>query len=188
MAEGGGKVTTGAIIAVARDGAHRFSKRRVDEIRLVAGIGVEGDAHAGETVQHRSRVAVDPTQPNPRQVHLIAAERLAELAVAGFTLAPGELGENITTEGIDLLALPRGARLRFLSGAEIEVTGLRNPCAQIEAHRPGLLSEMVGRAKDGTPVLKCGIMAVVLTGGLVRAGEPVTLDLPTLPHVRLHRV
>lgn len=177
-----------SVVAVARDGVHRFSKSPVPSIRLVAGIGVEGDAHAGVTVKHRSRVRQDPTQPNLRQVHLVAAELLDELAAAGFDVAPGALGENVTTRGLDLVGLPTGTVLRFGAGAEVEVTGLRNPCSQIEDFRPGLLARVLGRDAEGRLVRKAGIMAIVRRGGAVRPGDPVVVILPPEPFRPLERV
>jgi MOSC domain-containing protein YiiM len=167
---------TARIIAVARDGTHRFSKQPVEDITLVEGLGVEGDAHAGVTVKHRSRVARDPTQPNLRQVHLLQAELLAELAARGFDVAPGDIGENVLTEGIDLLALPTGARLRLGRSAIVEVTGLRNPCAQLDRFRPGLMQAVLDRAADGTLIRKAGIMGVVFRGGSVRAGDAILVE------------
>lgn len=176
------------VLAVARDGGHRFSKPLVEAITLLPGLGVEGDAHAGVTVQHRSRVAADPSQPNLRQVHLIQAELFAELAAQGLAVTPGALGENVTTEGIDLLGLPTGARLRLGATALVEVTGRRNPCAQIERFRPGLLAAVLGRDAAGRLVRKAGIMGVVLEGGLVRPGDRIGLTLPPPPHRALERV
>jgi MOSC domain-containing protein YiiM len=177
----------GRVVAVACDGAHRFSKVGVPGIDLIAGLGVAGDAHAGVTVRHRSRVAVDPTQPNLRQVHLIASELLDELNEAGFALVPGALGENVTTAGIDLLALPRGTSLAFPGGAAVTVTGLRNPCAQIEAFRPGLLARVLLRSGEAL-VRRAGIMAVVAAGGPVRPGDSIAVHLPPGPHLPLERV
>lgn len=168
----------GSVAAVARDAAHRFSKCTVDAIRLIEGIGIEGDAHAGKTVQHRSRVARDPSEPNLRQVHLIHLELLNEVREDGFSVAPGAMGENITTRGIDLLGLPTGAVLELGDEAELEVTGLRTPCRQIDGLAQGLLRRMVGRAPDGSVVRRAGVMAVVLRGGLVTAGDPVRVRLP----------
>ncbi len=176
------------IVSVSARGEHRFSKGVVDTIDLLKGEGVAGDAHCGVTVKHRSRVAVDPTQPNLRQVHLIAAELLDELAARGFTVRPGDLGENILTRGLDLLALPRGTRLTLGATAQVEVTGLRNPCAQIEAFQPGLLSAVLEHAADGSLIRKAGIMGVVLASGPVRPGDTVSVHLPALPHQRLERV
>lgn len=178
----------GTIVAVARDEGHRFSKPLLPAIRLLAGLGVEGDAHCGKTVKHRSRVAVDPTQPNLRQVHLIHAELFEELAGKGFSLRPGEIGENVTTRGLDLLALPAGTRLRLGSEALVEVTGLRNPCVQIEAFQPGLLKAVLGRDANGHLVRKAGIMAIVLEDGEVRPGDSIVVTLPALPHRALERV
>lgn len=156
-------------------------------IDIVAGLGVAGDAHAGTTVKHRSRVAVDPTQPNLRQVHLIASELLDEVNGQGFEVTPGALGENITTQGIDLIGLPRGTILA-IGEVRLSVTGLRNPCSQIDKFRPGLLKLMVGKREDGTPLLRTGIMTIVLEGGSVRAGDAIEIVLPAEPHIRLERV
>jgi MOSC domain-containing protein YiiM len=173
------------VVAVARDPEHRFSKDVVASIELVAGLGVTGDAHAGTTVQHRSRVAADPTRPNLRQVHLVGSELLAELDALGLPVAPGQLGENVTTAGLDLPALPRGTVLRLGPSAAVEVTGLRNPCAQIDAFRPGVLRVVVGRGPGGEVVRRAGVMAVVLAGGEVRPGDPVAVELPPGPHLPL---
>lgn len=181
-------MTASRVVSVAASPVHGFSKPALDEIRLLAGLGVEGDAHCGETVKHRSRVRVDPTQPNLRQVHLVHAELFAELAARGFEIAPGAIGENITTEGIDLLGLPRGARLAIGDEALVEITGLRNPCAQLDAYRPGLTAAVLGRDADGKLVRKAGIMGIVIVGGTVRAGDPIALHLPAEPHERLERV
>ena len=170
------------VVSVSRDGMHRFSKMAASSINLIAGLGVEGDTHAGRTVQHRSRVAADPTQPNLRQVHLLHAELFDELREQGFDVQPGQLGENITTAGIDLLDLPRGTRLTLGPRAAVEVTGLRNPCLQIDAFRPRLLRAVLHRTADGTLVRKAGIMGIVIEGGLVSQGDPVVVDLPAGPH------
>lgn len=178
----------GKVVAVARSARHRFSKTVVPDILAVANEGIEGDAHRGETVQHRSRVAIDPDQPNLRQVHLIHEELFAELAARGFSIGPGALGENITTRGIDLLALPTGIRLAVGEGALLEVTGLRNPCAQIERFQGGLLAAVLDRDPDGEVVRKAGIMSIVVNGGVIRAGDAVSVHFPPLPHRPLERV
>jgi MOSC domain-containing protein YiiM len=163
---------------VARGGEHRFAKAARDSIELLAGLGVAGDAHCGATVQHRSRLKKTPEAPNLRQVHLIHAELFAELARAGFSVAPGELGENVTTQGIDLLGLPRGARLRLGKAALLELTGLRNPCFQIDDNvAPGAMAATLELAADGSVVRKAGVMAIVLEGGEVRAGDAVRVEL-----------
>jgi MOSC domain len=164
------------ILALARDGAHRFAKQAQERLTLLAGVGVEGDAHAGRLVQHLSRIARDPTTPNLRQVHLIHAELFEELAVKGFVVEPGQLGENVTTRGINLLALSRGTRLRLGPDALIEITGLRNPCNQINGIAPGLMNAVLDQAEDGSLVRKCGVMAVVVSTGEVRVGDPIVLD------------
>ncbi|BBE74590.1 MOSC domain-containing protein [Oharaeibacter diazotrophicus] len=176
------------VVAVAADDGHRFSKPVRAAIDLIAGLGVAGDAHAGVTVQHRSRVAVDPTQPNLRQVHLVACETLDELVAAGFAVAPGVIGENVTTANLDLLALPRGTRLRLGAEAVVEVTGLRNPCAQLDCFQKGLTAALLGRDADGGLVRKAGVMAIVVAGGTVGPDDPIGVELPPRPWQRLERV
>ncbi|PZN96209.1 MAG: MOSC domain-containing protein [Hyphomicrobiales bacterium] len=178
----------GTVITVSGAQGHGFSKPVRGSIRLQKGLGVEGDAHCGETVKHRSRVAVDPNQPNLRQVHLLHAELLDELNAAGFEVAPGQMGENVLTRGIDLLALPVGTKLRLGADALVEITGLRNPCAQIEAFRPGLLAAVLGRDAQGRVVRKAGIMGIVLESGEITPGNPIVVTLPALPHRALERV
>lgn len=179
----------GAVVtAVARSAGHTFSKAPQPAIRLVAGLGVEGDAHQGATVKHRSRVARDPAQPNLRQVHLIHAELHDELRAAGFTVGPGELGENVTTRGVDLLALPAGTRLRLGADALVELTGLRNPCAQLDRFQQGLTAAVLDRDAEGRPVRKAGVMAVVVAGGEVRPGDAVGVELPEGERRRLEVV
>ncbi|MBM7440336.1 MOSC domain-containing protein YiiM [Streptomyces sp. HB132] len=173
---------------MSSNGAYSFTKPAKETITLLAGLGVEGDVHAGVTVKHRSRIAQDPTQPNLRQVHLMHQELFAGLRDAGFEVGPGDLGENVTTSGIDLLALPVGTLLRLGDEAVVEVTGLRNPCLQIDNFQEGLLRQVVGRADDGTVVRKAGIMGVVRTGGVVRPGDAVEVRLPAEPHRPLERV
>ncbi|MGL5910716.1 MAG: MOSC domain-containing protein [Phycicoccus sp.] len=175
------------VVAVHAGDIHAFSKSTVDGIRLVEGWGVEGDVHAGVTVKHRSRVAADPSQPNLRQVHLIHVELLDTLAAAGFEVRPGQLGENITTRGVDLPGLPVGTRMT-VGGATVTVTGLRNPCRQIDAFRPGLLKQLVRTGGDGVVERLAGVMSVVSRSGSVRGGDPVTIALPPGPHRRLTRV
>jgi len=179
----------GAVVeSVSASATHSFSKAVLPGIRLLAGLGVEGDAHLGTTVKHRSRVAVDPTQPNLRQVHLIHAELLDELADAGFAVAPGQLGENLTTRGVDLLSLSAGTVLEFGAGARVEVTGLRNPCVQIDGFADGLLKQLVRRGGDGRVERRAGVMGIVLEGGPVEAGMSVEVSAPEGPHVPLVRV
>jgi len=165
------------VVAVNCSAEYTFSKPSSEEITLVAGLGVEGDAHFGARVQHRHRVAQDPDQPNLRQVHLIQSELFAEVAAAGYTVTPGDLGENITTAGIDLLALPTGTTLRLGDEALIALTGLRSPCRQINGFREGLLEQLIERV-DGRTVRRGGVMAVVVQGGRVRAGDSIEVGLP----------
>ncbi len=178
----------GVVASLSRSQTHSFSKQDANWLDLIAGQGVAGDAHCGTTVKHRSRVAADPSQPNLRQVHLIAAELIDELGEAGFAIAPGDLGENVLTRGLDLMTLPRGTRLRIGSEAELELTGLRNPCGQIEAFRPGLLAKVALRADDGTIVRRAGVMAIVTQGGRISTGDAIEVMLPALPHEPLERV
>jgi MOSC domain-containing protein YiiM len=176
------RMRPGCVVAVARDDTHLFSKRRVDEIHVVAGLGVAGDVHQGVTVKHRSRVAADPTKPNLRQVHLLHSELFDELRAAGFAIDPADLGENITTLGIDLLGLPRGTLLHVGQSTVLEVTGLRNPCRHIEQFRAGLLAAVLGKTTDGRVVRKTGIMTIAKAGGAVRPGDIIDVELPSRLH------
>lgn len=176
------------VTAVSRAAAHEFSKGNQECVRLLEGLGVEGDAHLGRTVQHRSRVAKDPTQPNLRQVHLIHEELHDELNANGFSVSPGDMGENVTTRGVDLLGLPRGAKLSLGDTAVVEVTGLRNPCVQLDRFQAGLMAAVLDRDDEGGLVRKSGVMAVVLTGGEVRPGDSISVELPPPPHRPLDRV
>jgi MOSC domain-containing protein YiiM len=165
-----------------------MQKANCASIQLLAGLGVWDDAHQGVMVKHRSRVARDPSQPNLRQVHLIHAELHDALAAQGFVLKPGEMGENVTTRGLDLLGLPTGARLRLGETAVIEVTGLRNPCLQLDGIQPGLMAATLERDARGRLVRKAGVMGIVLAGGDVRPGDPIRVELPAAPHRPLEPV
>ncbi len=173
------------VVGVHQAPTHAFSKQPCDHIRLIPGIGVDGDAHAGATVKHRSRVARDPSQPNLRQVHLIHYELIDELSARGFNVKPGAMGENITTRSIDLLALPRGARLRLGAEALIEITGLRNPCKQLDDYQAGLMNAVLDRDDQGQLIRKAGVMAIVLNGGMVRPNDLIAVELPTKPFQKL---
>lgn len=175
------------VLAVHRSGTHSFSKPTVEHIDLIEGIGVAGDAHSGTTVKHRSRVRLDADQPNLRQVHLIHAELFDHLATVGHRVCPGDLGENITTRGLALLELPVGTRLG-IGEAVITVTGLRNPCQQINDFQPGLLKQVLRKDADGNLERLTGVMGIVSRGGTVRAGDDVAVDLPPEPHHRLTKV
>jgi MOSC domain-containing protein YiiM len=177
---------TARIVALAVSATHTMSKPTRDRIRLLEGLGVEGDAHLGATVKHRSRVRVDPTAPNLRQVHLIHAELFDELRGKGFDITPGQMGENVTTTGIDLLALPRGTRLS-IGSATIEVTGLRNPCTQLDGIQPGLMEAVIERT-PGSLIRKAGVMAIVLSTGEVAVGDAIRIEIPKTPHERLKPV
>jgi MOSC domain-containing protein YiiM len=177
--------TSARVVAVSRCGTHRFSKPTQLSIRLLEGLGVDGDAHLGVTVKHRSRVARDPTQPNLRQVHLLHEELIAELRDAGFDVAPGVLGENVTTRGIDLLGLARGTRLFLGATAVVEITGLRNPCSQLDRYQPGLMAATLDRDAQGNLIRKAGVMGIVLASGDVHGGDAIGVEPPPGPHERL---
>lgn len=175
----------GVVTAVSRNEEYSFTKPVRRSITLLAGLGVEGDVHQGVTMKHRSRVAKDPTQPNLRQVHLVHAELFDELRDKGYAVEPGAIGENVTTRGIDLLGLPTGTVLRLGAEAVVRVTGLRNPCLQIDGFSKGLLKEVLGRGPGGELVRRAGIMSVVLAGGVVRPGDEIRVELPAEPHTAL---
>lgn len=174
--------TVPRVVSVSLASGHDFTKPCVDSIELIAGVGVRGDAHAGATVRHRSRVRKDPSAPNLRQVHLVHRELFDELAGKGFAVGPGDIGENVVTEGLDLLGLATGTLLHLGDEAVVEVTGLRNPCAQLDGFQPGLMAAVLDRTPDGALVRKAGIMSVVLQGGLVCPGDAVRVVLPDPPH------
>jgi MOSC domain-containing protein YiiM len=175
----------GFVEAVSQRRGHTFSKQPRMWIRLQAGLGVEGDAHSGVTVKHRSRVARDPAQPNLRQVHLLHRELLEALQTQGFVIGPGEIGENILTCGVDLLGLPAGTVLRIGPAAEVQVTGLRNPCSQLDRFKPGLMAAVLGRDAAGNLVRKAGVMAIVLSSGEVRPSDTIEIVMPPEPYRRL---
>jgi MOSC domain-containing protein YiiM len=176
------------VVSVSAYLEHSFSKPTHSQIALLAGLGVAGDAHCGKTVKHRSRVAQNPDQPNLRQVHLIHAELFDELSEKGFSVQPGDLGENVTTHGIDLLSLPVGTKLKIGPDAIVALTGLRNPCAQIDNFQKGLLEAVLDHDSEGNLVRKAGVMGIVLKGGEVRPGDGISIELPPLPHQPLERV
>ena len=178
----------GIVAAVASSPTHSFSKSLRDNITLLTGIGVEGDTHSGKTIQHRSRVAKDPTQPNLRQVHLIQAELFDELQRLDLAISPGQVGENITTRGIDLLGLPTGTSLYIGNTAVVKITGLRNPCVQLDQFKKGLLAAVVAQDENGNLVRKAGVMGIVAKGGEVRPGDVIRIELPDKPHIPLERV
>ena len=181
-------MSAAVVTAVSSDSQHSFSKPVRRAIKLIAGLGVEGDAHAGRTVQHLSRIARDPSVPNLRQVHLIHAELHDELSLRGYQISPGDMGENVTTRGIDLLGLPTGTKLRLGPDAVVQVTGLRNPCVQLDGFQPGLMKAVLHRDAAGRLVRKAGVMAIVLIGGQVTAGDRIGVDCPPEPHVPLQPV
>jgi len=176
------------VVAVSSSSIHAFSKGTAAQIKLLAGLGVEGDAHCGVTVKHRSRVAQDPTQPNLRQVHLIHAELFEELVAQGFKVAPGQIGENIATRNLNLLALPVDTELHIGASAIVKLTGLRNPCEQLNQFQAGLTAAVLGRTPEGKLVRKAGVMGVVIASGVVQPGGAITVRLPIEPHRILERV
>jgi MOSC domain-containing protein YiiM len=177
-----------SVVAASLRAGHHFSKTPSLGIRLLTGLGVAGDAHMGETVKHRSRVRKDPTQPNLRQVHLIHAELFDELRANGFAVQPGDLGENITTLGIDLLALPSGTRLHLGASAVVELTGLRNPCIQLDRFQQGLMAATLDKDADGHLIRKAGIMSIVISDGDVRPGDAIAVEMAAAPHRALQPV
>jgi len=179
---------SGTVMAVSRSPTHTMTKPNAGSIRLLAGLGVDGDAHQGATVQHRSRIERFGGTPNLRQVHLIHAELFDELREAGFMVSPGEMGENVTTHGVALLGLPTGARLHLGAAAVVEVTGLRNPCRQLDKLQPGLMAATLARDAAGNLIRKAGIMGIVLAGGEVKGGDPIQIELPPAPHQPLQPV
>ena len=178
----------GKVIALSKSGKHTMQKFNTPQIHLLKGLGVEGDAHLGVTVKHRSRVAKDPTQPNLRQVHLIQYELHQELAQKGYEISPGQMGENITTQGIDLLNLPKDTVLQIGASASIQITGLRNPCHQLDGIQKGLMKAVLDRDQTGKLIRKAGIMGIVLTDGIVKIEDPIEINLPPRPYLPLERV
>ena len=177
----------GKVIALSKSGSHTFNKYNCDHLNLLTGLGVEGDAHMGKTVKHRSRVKKDPTTPNLRQVHLMHTELFEELSEKGFTVHPGEMGENITTRGIDLLNLPKNTVLK-IGASEIVITGLRNPCSQLESIQTGLMKAVLDTNEQGEIIRKAGIMGVVQAGGEIAKGDTIFVHLPEQPHLALEKV
>lgn len=183
-----GAMTDGVVVAVSSSPSHTFSKPNQNSIMLLKGLGVEGDAHMGDRVKHVSRVARDPTAPNLRQVHLIHSELFDELRGKGFDVLPGQMGENITTAGIDILSLPRGTQLRLGKEAVVELTGLRDPCTQLDDFRAGLMNAVLDRDDKGGIIRKSGVMGIVLSGGEVRSGDSIAVRLPEGVLHRLEKV
>lgn len=179
---------TGVVAAVSSSSTHTIAKPTQQRVRLLTGLGVQGDAHQGSTVKHRSLAARDPKRPNLRQVHLIHAELHDELREAGIPVEAGQMGENITTRGVDLLGLPLGTRLVIGDAAVVEVTGLRAPCVQLDSIQPGLMRATLGRDEDGNVLYKAGVMSIVVSDGEVRPGDPIAVELPPRPHRRLEPV
>jgi MOSC domain-containing protein YiiM len=176
------------VISVSRSPSHGFSKQVEPALTLLAGLGVEGDAHLGTTTQHLYRMRIDPTLPNLCQVHLLHSEVFDEVRAKGYEVVPGQLGENVCTRGLDLLGLPTGTKLAVGDEVLLEVTGIRNPCKQINAHRAGLMDALLDRAEDGSLIRKAGIMSIVLQGGTVKPGDQIVVTLPPEPHRPLEPV
>ena len=173
--------TNGSVVSVSRSPKHGFTKQVQTSITLLAGRGVEGDAHAGETVQHLYRMKLDPTAPNLAQVHFLHVELFDEMAAEGHALAPGAMGENVLTQGLDLLGMPTGALFR-IGDTLVEISGIRDPCKKIDTLGKGLTKRLFDRAADGTLIRKAGIMGVVREGGTIRPGDRITVELPPEPH------
>ena len=181
-------MNSGIVKSVSKSSTHTFSKYNCDKIVLLKGLGVEGDAHMGKKVKHRSRVVKDPNQPNLRQVHLIHSELFDELTVKGFDVNDGDIGENITTKGIELLALPKDTILKIGETAKIQITGLRNPCSQLDSIKSGLMKAVLDKDDDGNLIRKSGVMGIVLEGGDVVAGNEIIVELPDKPYLKLQKV
>ena len=176
------------VVSVSQCESHNFSKNQVESICLIEGEGIKGDAHCGITVKHRSRVKKDPSQPNLRQVHLIHNELIGELQQKGFDVHPATMGENITTSGIDLLGLPTDAILKIGKQVKIKITGLRNPCVQLDEYQKGLTAAVLDRDKKGNLIRKAGVMGIVIVGGDVKTGDEIQVVLPQVPHKSLECV
>lgn len=176
------------VLSVSLNPVHGFHKQIVEKINLDTGKGVVGDAHYGKKVKHRSRVRQNPDQPNLRQVHLIHAELFEELKEKGFNIKPGDMGENLTTRGISLLDLPKGTILEIGETVRLEVTGLRNPCNQLNDFRAGLMHALLDKGENGTLIRKAGIMSIVLTGGQIIPGDKISVVYPAKPYIHLDRI
>lgn len=177
-----------SVVSLSTSPTHSMSKKKVTQVELIKGIGISGDAHAGKKVKHRSRVRQNPDQPNLRQVHLIHSELFEELSTKGFMIKAGEMGENITTKGIDLLALSKGCILSIGSDVKVEITGLRNPCDQLNGLQEGLLNAVLDKDGNGKLIRKAGIMGVVLTSGIVKNGDKIIEFYQPEKHQALERV
>lgn len=181
-------INKATVIALSKSETHSFSKVNCEKLLLLEGLGIEGDAHMGKTVKHISRVKQDSAQPNLRQVHLIHSELFDEIELKGFHVNPGQIGENVTTHGIDLLSLPKGTILKIGADAAIEVTGLRNPCNQLNSIKEGLMNAVLGKDDNGTIILKAGIMGIVINGGEIHVKDTIEVVLPQQPYIKLERV
>ena len=179
---------SGIVKSLNISSSYTFHKYNQPSITLIEGLGIEGDIHAGKTVKHRSRVRKDPNQPNLRQVHLIHSELHEELAIKGFSVTAGQMGENVTTVGIPLLNLPKDTILHLGNDAQVQVTGLRNPCVQLDNFQKGLLKAVLDKDESGNLIRKSGIMGIVLKGGVVHQGDTIRVELPSLPHLKLEKV
>ena len=178
----------GLVTAVSKSDTHTMSKKNVKTIHLIEGLGVNGDAHMGKNVKHRSRVSKNPNQPNLRQIHLIHSELLSELLIKGFNIIPGEMGENITTVNIDLLSLPKDTILNIGKDSQIKITGLRNPCHQLNGIKDGLMKAVLGQDNYGNLIRKAGVMGIVLKSGKVSTGDEIRIEYPKKPFTNLERV
>jgi MOSC domain-containing protein YiiM len=176
------------VVSLSKAEGYNFSKNTYESLCFLEGKGIEGDAHCGETVKHRSRVKVDPTQANLRQVHLVHSELIAELQAKGFDIEAGTIGENVLTEGIDLLSLPTNTILKLGENVALQVTGLRNPCAQLDAYQKGLTKAVLDKDAEGNLIRKAGIMARVIAGGTVKREDTISVELPNPPHYPLEKV
>lgn len=174
------------ILSVSARSGHHFSKTPQRSIRLLAGLGVEGDGHMGERIKHRSRARYNPALPNLRQVHLIDSGYIALMAAKGYAVAPGDIGENLLVAGIDLISMPQDTLLHLGGdGAVVRITGLRNPCIQMDRFMPGLMAASLDRDADGGLIRLTGVMGVVEGGGAVVPGDVVRVEMPEGEHLPL---
>jgi MOSC domain-containing protein YiiM len=171
--------------SVSKSLSHTFSKNVVGQIKLIEGLGVEDDVHLGKTVKHQYLAKKYPTSANLRQVHLIHYELIEELNENGFSVSDGDLGENITTIGIDLLNLPTDTILKIGNEAVVKITGLRNPCVQLDMFQKGLLKAVIEKDENGNVIRKCGIMGIVIKSGIVRIDDAIEIIFPQKPFKKL---
>jgi len=162
----------GHVISVCKNSEPGLPKLRTDQIFLIADFGVKGDYHAGKFIRHRWLAKKDPTRLNNRQVLLIDDSILADIGKEGISPKPGELGENITLEGIKLMRQPIGTKFQ-IGDAVVELTEIRRPCYQLNAIHPNLQNTVMPDKEDES-TWNAGMLATVIKGGTVQSGFPVS--------------